>query len=338
MIVRKNDGMRPRPTLTDVAAAAGVSVATASRALGGQGALKPETRARVMARADELGYTRVGENRGRPRARSALIDLVLGHFDDPWSDEIAAGARAAAADAGYDLVLTVERDSVADDWPQRIRARGSAGVVLGLIRPTRAQLDALQHARIPVVLLDPRSDPVVPVASVGTTDAEGGRDAARHLAAGGARRLIVVAGRPRYRYGRARVTGFLAGAAEHAPQSPVTVVDVDWEAGSVRAALAGTLGDGPVGVFAITDALARGVYAAAADAGLTVPDDVRIVGFDDARTARGLVPPLSSVRQPLREIAARAVELVDAAARGEVLAPERVELPTTLRVRGSSTV
>ena len=168
--------LEPRPTLDAIAARCGLSVTTVSRALRGRGEMAAETRARVLAAARELGYRRDGERRGRPRTgTSRLIDLVLGRFHDPYSEQVTAGAQIAAAELGYDLVLTTERDAPRDDWPMRIRSRGSAGVVIGVITPTASQVTVLADAGIPIVLLGPRGDASLPLWNVGTTDHAGGR-------------------------------------------------------------------------------------------------------------------------------------------------------------------
>ena len=109
-----------RVSMADVATAAGVSLSTVSSALSGRGDLPAETRSRVQIVARELGYQRSPTPRGRPSTTDPrMIELVLGVFDDPWTDEVASGARSAAARLGYDLVLTSERDDPADDWPTR---------------------------------------------------------------------------------------------------------------------------------------------------------------------------------------------------------------------------
>ncbi|TQJ29844.1 LacI family DNA-binding transcriptional regulator [Microbacterium sp. SLBN-146] len=329
----------PRTTLAHLAAATGLSVATVSRALGGRGELSPATRARVVDAARRLGYTRTGERRGRPRAGTAgLIDLVLGGFHDPYADEVTVGARSAAAAAGYDLVLTAERDDPDDDWPARIRGRGSAGAVLGLVVPTAAQLSLLRDASIPVVLLDPRADDTHGLPSVRTTDHAGGAAAAAHLIEAGATRFVVIVGTPAYRFGRARIEGFLSVVRERMPQAEVARIDTDWWGTGVRRACRASLashGD-RVGVFVCADSLAAGVYAAAKEAGRGIPDSVLVVGFDDLRGARTATPPLTTVHQPIREMAAEAVGMLVRAASGEHLAPDAVTLPTTLVVRGST--
>lgn len=329
-----------RATLAAVADAAGVSIATASRALTGRGDLASTTRRRVHAAAREVGYVREPSAGGRPLGSARLLDLVLGSYGDDYSDEVTAGARTAAADAGYDLVLTEERDSPDDDWPLRIRRRGSAGVVLGLISPTAAQLSALADASIPVVLMDPRSDSPRGLTSVQTTDHEGGRSAAMHLVERGATSFAVLLGRPRYRYGRTRHAGFREGLRAALPAAAMTVVQAGWRRAQARDAMIPLLRDlAPgerLGVFACSDELAAGVYAAAAATGRRIPDDVLVVGFDDLRGARWLTPALTTVRQPIREMAAAAVDALAGAAAGGELSGASIVLPTRLVIRAST--
>ncbi len=336
--------MSPRPTLADVAAAANVSVATASRVLSGRGELSAATRARVFAAARALGYDRSRESRGRRRGGSArLIDLVLGFFDGPWSEEVTAGARTAAAAAGYDLVLTQETDDPEDDWPLRIRARGSAGVLLGIIQPTARQLAVVAEGGLPVVVIEPRTDDGGLVPSVRTTDRAGTAAAAAHLVAQGAARFAMIHGTPTYRYGRARIEGFEGEVERLLPGTPVVRIPGDWSARGAYAALSAALprlavGAGPLGLFTGTAEMAVGANAALAAAGLRIPDDVLVVGFDDARGSRWMRPPLTTVHQPLREMAAAGVAmLLDIVEHGPG-AGRRVELPTRLVVRTSTTL
>lgn len=335
------DTARPRrATLAAVADAAGVSVATASRALAGRGDLAAATRRRVHAAARDVGYVREPSAGGRPPGSARLMDLVLGAYGDDYSDEVTAGARSAAADAGYDLVLTEERDLPDDDWPLRIRRRGSAGVVLGLISPTASQLGVLADASIPVVLMDPRSDDPRGLTSVRTTDHEGGRSAALHLTGRGATRFAVLLGRPRYRYGRTRYAGFREALGEARPGVGITLIQSGWSTAAARdsmiPALRGLRPGERLGVFACTDELAAGVYAAAAATARRIPEDVLVVGFDDLRAARWLSPALTTVRQPIREMAGAAVSALADAARADELPREPIVLPTRLIVRDST--
>jgi LacI family transcriptional regulator len=341
--IAQNRAMSPAPriTLARVAEEAGVSVSTASRALRGRGDMSADTRTRVLRASAALGYTFAGESRGRPRDRTAgVIDLVLGSFHDPYTDEVVAGARTTAAALRYDLVLTTDRPDVEDDWPHRIRTRGTAGVIVGLMMPTTAQIALVREAGIPLVLLDPPSEAPASLPSIRTTDRAGGAAAAEHLLARGARRFILIGGTPSYRFGRARAEGFTSTVREHAPDAQIVRVDADWGASGAGAACARALresdGKGPIGLFACNDEMAAGAYRAIADAGLAVPRDVLVVGFDDVRGARWLHPPLTTIRQPIREMGAAAVRTLVRGIEGGDITGELTELPTALVVRAST--
>ena len=334
-------GEAPTPTVTmrAVAEAAGVSVATASRALAGRGDLSRETRERVADAARSLGYERSQSTRGRPTTLDPrLIEFVLGSFDDAWTDAMTTGAREAAFRLGFDLVLTLDRPAPSDDWPARVAARRPSGVGIGIIKPPASQLEEIRGLRIPIVLLDPRSDPEGELASVGTTDWQGGYDAGAHLANCDVDRFAVVTGVPRYRFGRAREEGFRQAIAELRPDAEVVHVDSQWTDAPLTADLMKlvTSDKSHVGVFACNDEMALAVYRAAARAGKRIPDDVSVVGFNDEPRAAAARPPLTSVHQPLREMATRAIELTQELRRHEDPSHERIELPCTLVVRGST--
>ena len=327
----------PAVTMRDVADAAGVSVPTASRALAGRGDLSRETRERVADAARALGYERAQSTRGRPTTLDPrLIELVLGGFDNDWTNAVTTGAREAAFRLGFDLVLTLDRPDPSDDWPTRVATRRPSGVVIGIIKPTARQLDEIRGLRIPIVLLDPRSDPEGELASVGTTDWQGGYDAGVHLANCDVDRFAVVTGVPRYRFGRAREEGFRRAISELRPDAEVQRVDSDWADAPLTPELMRLVTSSRVGVFACNDEMALAVYRAAARAGRRIPDDISVVGFNDEPRAASAEPPLTSVRQPLREMATRAIELTQEVRRHEKPSYERIELPCTLVVRAST--
>ncbi|BDZ65083.1 LacI family DNA-binding transcriptional regulator [Agromyces mangrovi Wang et al. 2018] len=325
-------------TLKDVAEAAGVSVGTASRALSGRGDLTRGTRERVAEIARTLGYERSSGPRGRPTTLDPrLIEFVLGSFDDAWTDAMTTGAREAAFRLGFDLVLTLDRPDPSDDWPTRVATRRPTGVVIGIIRPTASQLAQIRGLRIPIVLLDPMSDPEGELASVGTTDWQGGYDAGAHLAGCDVERFAVVTGVPRYRFGRAREEGFRQAIAELRPDAEIAHVDSRWTDSPLTADLMKLVTDkSRVGVFACNDEMALAVYRAAARAGKRIPEDLSVVGFNDEPRAASSRPPLTSVHQPLRDMAARAIELVPELRRHDDAVHDRIELPCTLVVRGST--
>lgn len=325
------DGM-PRVRLADVAAAAGVSVATASRALAGHGDLRDETRRAVRDAAAALGYV-AGGRRGRERA-AQHVDLVLKGFDGRWAGEATTEVRAAASARGLDLVLTEDRDAEDDDWTDRVCARGSRGVVLGVIRPTAAQIARLRAAGIPLVLLEPRSDDALGLSSVSAADEDGAAAAADHLVERGAESFALAVPTPAYRYGRARARGFTERLAARLPDASPQLIPVGFDAVETRRTLRAALtsASGRLGLFAATDEIAVQAYLVASDLGIRIPDDLLVVGFDDVPGSSIMIPPLTTVHQPLRRMAARALDLL----LDPPPAPASVVLGTALVVRGST--
>ena len=333
-----DDAIR-RASLADVAEAAGVSASTASRVLSRRGDYSPATRRGVLDAAARLGYDRGTTPRGR-RAQTdqRLIELVLGGLGGPWTHQAILGAHERAFALGYDLVLTKERDDPLDDWPARVAARRSSGVVFAIITPTRRQLDLIADFAVPSVVLDPRADTEPGIVTVGATNRRGGADAAHHLVSQGYERFVFVTSALRYRFGRAREQGFRESLAREVPEARVEVIDADWIGGVSRAGierLVALSADARLGVFAVNDAVAHTVISAALRAGRRVPDEIGVIGFDDEpRPAGGM--PLSTIRQPIHEMAALAVDLVDRLGRGVVLPEHQIELPTELVVRRST--
>ena len=348
MSLRENQRMADRsspraPTLADVAGAAGVSVSSASRVLSGRGDVRPQTRARILAAAEDLGYSRAATRRGRPsQHESRLIEVVAGRFGNAWTRTVVEGARVRAARLGYDLALTLERVEPDDDWFSRAVTRRSAGVILGVTTPTAAQRNGLRELRIPLVLLDPRAEVLDGTTTVGATDHRGGQEAGDHLLARGATGFLVVAGAPRFRFGRAREAGFRESVRSARPRALVRRLTTGWSSGEsvdpvgLAAAVAeAAASGGPLGVFAVTDDMAFAVYRTAAQLGLAVSEDLLVVGFDDEARAASARPPLTTVRPPLAAMAALAVDLIHSARAG-VSAGSHHELPTRLVVRSST--
>ncbi|WP_456285342.1 LacI family transcriptional regulator [Microbacterium sp. JZ70] len=332
---------RPDATLRDVALAAGVSIATASRALSGRGDLSRTTRARVFDAAEALGYQRMASRRGRPTTLDPrLIEFVVGDFHDDWEEAMTSGVRDAAFAAGFDLVLTRERPEPDDDWPARVATRRPSGVIIGILHPTTRQLAELQGLRTPIVLLDPRSEPDGSLPAIGTTDWQGGYDAGTHLADCGYERFVLINGVPQYRFGRARREGFLAALADRRPAADVTLVNSVWTEAPVDESVvrAFTRDRSSVGVFACNDEMALVAYRVAALLGRDIPQDIGVVGYNDEPRAATASPPLTSLRPPMAAMAARAVETIKELREHSAAEFPLIELPTELVVRGSTRV
>ena len=330
------------PTLAVVAREAGVSVPTASKVANGREDVAPETRRRVTEVLDRLGYVR--RPRFTPDRPPALIDLVVHRLDTPWSGAVLHGVEEAAHDAGVGVVVSAALVRTRGGRPERgwldkLSARGTAGVLFNL-----AELNATQHTwlgqhRIPYVMIDPVLDPPPGVPSVGATNWQGGVSATEHLIALGHRRIAVVGGYRRKMCSSARVAGFrsaMAAAGLRVPPEYVRHGDFDESVAHRRMRELLALPEPPTAVFACSDQMALGVCQAAREHGLRVPEDVSVVGFDDLPQARWSVPGLTTVRQPLAEMAATALRLLRRMMDGDRPDGVRTELSTRLVVRNST--
>lgn len=339
-------GRSRQPTLADIAARAGTTVPTVSKVLNGRSDVSAATRNRIMSLVAETGYQRRGDPvPAKPSGDRRMIDLVLTGVAGSWANQVLIGVESAAAETGFDLVVTVARDrgrprtgAPAEDWTTRLLARASQGAVLALVNAGAEQLATLAAARIPVVLLDPVEPPPESLASVGATNWPGGRDACEHLLGLGHRRLAVLSGHPSHLFSRARVDGFTSAARIHeATTGEAVSVDIGYaQPGQDAQEAAGRLLDQrerPTAIFAVDDDLALRVLQAAAERGIRVPEQLSLVGFDDLPEARWA--GLTTIRQPIAEMGAAALRML-LRLRTENRPPPREELATALIVRNTT--
>ena len=320
-------------TLADVAAAAGVSVPTVSKVVHGRADVAAETRSRVEAVLAEYNY-----ETPRRTERPGLIDLVFTSELNPWAVEIISGAEKAAFAAGYRIVVSVlAGDAVSQEWLDRMSASRTDGVILVLTELSAAQRSHLAALHVPVVIVDPVGQPDPRIPSVGAANWAGGLMATEHLIELGHRRIGTITGRPALLCSQARVDGYRA-ALEHAgiPVDPALVCtgDFHFEAALAAATDMLALADPPTAIFAGNDIEAMGVYEAARLHRLRIPDDLSVVGFDDLEMSAWVSPPLTTVAQPLAQMAAMAARMVLDTAADEP--SNRVELATSLVIRSST--
>lgn len=330
-----------RTTLADVAQAAGTTVPTVSKVLSGRSDVSAATRARIMDLVTELGYRgRSGRDAAARAGRYPFVDLVLSGVEGTWANRALSGVEHAAERAGVDIVVSVARPPD-DAWLTRLLARRLRGAVLALVDTTNEQLATLAAAQVPVVLLDPVTQPPSGVASVGAANWAGGRAAAEHLLGLGHQRFAVLAGRRKHLFSQARIDGFRSTVAHAGLGLPDDRIGyTDWQrAGAAERATELLRGElPPTAVFACTDTLALGVYDAAAALGLRIPEDVSVVGFDDSPEAQWVTPALTTVHQPIAEMGEAALRMLLRLGTHPQHEAPREELSTTLVVRGSTAV
>lgn len=324
-------------TLAEIARAAGVSAPTVSKVLNGRADVAAATRTRVEELLLHHGYRR----RRTEASRSPLIDLVFHELESAWAMEVIRGVENVARQEGLSVVLSESDGQLTpgQTWLDRVLARRPHGVILVLSGLDPAQRAQLASRDIPFVVMDPAGDPGDEVPSVGATNWQGGLAATRHLVELGHRRIGVIGGPPRMMCSRARIDGYRAALeAAGVPVDPGLIREGDFhhEAGYEVGRELLRLPDRPTAVFTGNDLQALGLYEAARELGLRVPEDVSVLGFDDLPLTRWVSPPLTTVRQPLAQMAEAAARMVLDLGRGERPAATRIELATSLVVRGST--
>jgi len=330
--------MSARPTIHDVAAAAGVSVATVSKAVNGRYGIAPATVERVMAEVARLGYESSLVASSMRSRRTGVIGVLVADFE-PFSSEVLKGVSTALRTAGdaYDLLAySGSRQGRHDGWERRSLSRLSGTLVDGAILVTPTVLTTATS--IPVVAVDPhtgRGD----LPSVEGDSYGGALLAVQHLVELGHRRIGFLAGREDLRSASLRAAGYRRALADAGlPHDPALTRAGDFELSTARRAAHSllTADRPPTAVFAANDLSAIALLRTADELGVSVPDDLSVVGFDDIPEAARARPGLTTVRQPIQRLGVVATETLLALLRGDEPAGGTVQLPTRLVVRGTT--
>ena len=327
------DPARP-VTISYIAESAGVSVPTVSKVINGRSGVAADTRARVEALIKQHGY-----RRPELGSRSNMMELVFDEVD-MWGVEIIRGVTQSARAHGVGVMLTefgprrdVARYQIDDTLSRR------PACVVTVAQLSDEQREQLRAKGIPFVVFDPTVGLPDGVPYVGATNWNGGRSATHHLIELGHRRIAMVAGPDRVLFCRARLDGYRAAMeAARLPVDPAAVVrtDLTRDAGHAAALELLRRRERPTAILTCNDLQALGVYQAAQAVGLRIPADLSVVGFDDLPIAALIDPPLTTVHQPLTEMAVAATELAIALGRGEQASRLGLELATTLTIREST--
>ncbi|MGZ4613628.1 MAG: LacI family DNA-binding transcriptional regulator [Kineosporiaceae bacterium] len=335
-----------RATLATVAASAGVSIATVSKVVNGRSDVGAETRARVESLLKEHEYVSPradGISRG---IAYPTVELVFDGKLNAYGVEIIQGVLETAAEINVSVAFSLRSPELrrgipeqVTTWAMDLAAAGRRAVIAVVNDVTATDLAALSRAHLPLVVIDPLNLPRARVTSVGSTNFTGGLVATQHLLSLGHRRIAYVGGPPTAACNLARLHGFRA--AMEADRAPVPDEYVRpghfvYADGLLAGVALLDLPVPPTAVFAASDETALGVLEAARARGLRIPADLSVVGFDDTQLARLASPPLTTVRQPLREMGGVALRTALRVADGEQLESHHVELATELVVRSST--
>ncbi|RIQ36719.1 LacI family DNA-binding transcriptional regulator [Jiangella rhizosphaerae] len=332
--------MAGAPNIREVALRAGVSVGTVSNVLNRPELVAEPTRERVYAAIAELGFVRNDSARQLRVGRSRTLGLVVLDVANPFFTDVARGVEDTANQHGLAVILcNTDEDPRKEashlDLLAEMRVQGV------LINPIDidGRITALRGRGIPVVLFDRLGDPAVEC-SVAVDDVLGGRLAATHLIEAGHRSILFVGGPLTLRQVQERYEGAAAVVSAHDDVELTVLTTTALNVAAGRAAgdrlAAGGRDALPSAVFCANDLLALGVLQALTHAGLRVPADVAIVGYDDIDFAAAAAVPLSSVRQPRQQLGRTAAELLLAETTEDEHEHRQVVFEPELIVRDSS--
>lgn len=321
-------------TIMDVARESGVSYSTVSRVLNGFEFVKEDTRERVLEAAKKLGYIANLQARSLAGGRSNIIGLLVPGLNNDYLGEIISGIDEELAKANFNLMLyTTHRQQGKEAIYAHAIANGLTDGLILIVPLAGSYLDGLREQNFPYVLVDqyePQS------AVVDTTNWQGAYDATRYLIELGHRRIGFVTGIMDLTSAVERLEGFKAALRDsNLPYQPELVIEGDFFYQGGYQAAKKLIPKRPTAIFASNDLSAFGIMDAIREAGLEIPDDISIIGFDDIPQASMIHPKLTTIRQPLDQIGRVAVQLLLEQLQHPERAPRRVTLATRLVIRDS---
>lgn len=300
-------------TIKDVAQRAGVAVSTVSRVLNQSGYVSPETASKVRAAVEQLGFRPSLPARTLVSGETRMLALMLPDISNPFFPALARGVEDRATSRGYSVMLcnTDGDPEIEARYVRLLREKWIDGMVFTSASGSGSQVKQFMENRIPVVVID-RAVKGAEVDSVTLDNIAGARLAVDHLAKVGHRAIGLIAG-PKVSTSLDRTEGYRrALVAMGLPVCPEWMASGDFRFESGYEAMKRLLQarERLTAVFAVNDLMAIGAIRAAEEAGLRVPEDLAVVGFDDIMLATLVRPALSTIRQPTYEMGASAVDLL----------------------------
>lgn len=346
--------MNSRVTISDVARKAGVSASTVSNFLNDrQGQMRPSTQERIEEAIVELGYTPNQVARQLKTGYVPVLGLIVPSVANPFYGVFARFVEDAALELGFKVFLgNSERDPERErSYAEELWSYGVRGIILGSSLTSLAHLNSLIEQGLNVMVFDRPGERThnIPVDSVSVDNVNAARLAIRHLLALGHKRIGFLSGSIKTINRIDRLKGYrLALREANIEPDP----DLVWEGvpsttqfGDAEAVDFGRVGtqyllnlvNPPTAIFAINDMYAFGAYAGAQNLGYSVPKDLSVIGFDDIVLTQVVQPPLTTIKQPVREITRVAVEKMVGRVQGTITGPvEHQSLPADLIVRAST--
>lgn len=331
-----------RLKLEDIGRMAGVSRSTVSRVVNGESSVRPEVRRRVEDVIRETGYTPNAAARSLVSNRSGVIGLVIPSrvhslFEDPYFARLIQGITLGSNKAGVSLTLFLfsTEEEERELYPRVVESGFLDGVIISATRMDDPLVAKLASRDLPLVMVG-RPD-IDRISYVDVDNRAGAEMAARHLVDIGAERIGMIGAPINTTAGFDRLEGFRAGLESSGTHlDDDLLLNGDFSDSGGHRAMHDLLDRGVDAVFAASDAMALGALRAAHERGVSVPQELALVGFDGFSASEHSVPSLTTVRQPVGDTAARAVELLVGLIAGELTPPTSSVLPVDLVVRDTT--
>lgn len=327
-----------RVTIVDVAKAAGVSFKTVSRVLNGEASVKAQTREKVLSAAKALDFQLNVSARNLRKQRSNLIALLINNPSRSYVENIQIGAMEACARHGYHLIVK-DTGGRAETLDALFKKSAMAGaILLPPMSDDHSVLDYLASNNIAYVRIAPETEDARS-SHVKMDDERASYEMVSRLIAMGHRRLGIITGGEGFGVTKNRLAGYEQALVEAGLPLRLDYCasgDFSYESGLRAAEQLLSAKERPSAIFCCNDDMAAAAISVAYKLGLRVPDDISIAGFDDTPLALIMCPQISTVRQPIKDMARKAVELLDSALNSPSTAPQHIQLDHEIILRGSS--
>lgn len=323
-------------TIKDVAREAGLTVGTVSRVLNNRGYISEATREKVYQIMKELNYQPNEVARSLSKSKTNTIGVIVPHIVHPYFAKLISNLEKAASDRGFKMLLCNSREEREREleYLEMLKSNRVAGLILC---SATVKTESLESLEIPVITIERNVG--TGTASVECDNYQGGVLAAKHLIACGCKHLINFGGVDKTEMpADSREVGFLemcgqygvVGVASKSHENQYIAMEYHEHIEKI-------IKENPEtdGIFASSDLIAAQVLQVCAKLGLKVPEQVKVVGFDDVNVAALTTPPITTIHQPVKEMAEMSVDLIVRSNKGEMI-PTRTVLPVTLVKRGTT--
>jgi LacI family transcriptional regulator len=337
MIFLKRKGEKAMTTIKDVAKLASVAVSTASSALNGKENVRPATRDRVLQAAKQLNYKKNGFAADLKMSRSNTIALILDDLTGPFFSEVIKGVQDVTFSKGYDLI-TCSSIRGENSMPTRfLEEKRTDGVIVLAHMLKDETIRRSEREGFPIVLLD-RELASSHILNILVDNEDGGFRAAKHLLDMGHRKIGFVSGNSSSHDNLLRFRGFKRCLDQHNVELPGKwhiASNFTEDGGYHSTKMLIMQGDLPTALFYANDEMALGGMKAFAEAGIRIPEDISMIGFDNIMLSGYTNPPLTTIHQPKYEMGALAAHLVFQVLQGDAIEKKNYTLETTLIERAT---